>query len=367
MATAVETADTFDAYTDRYILPGLHDQVFTGTPLLKELGTRIRPFQGSSFQGRLQVGSITNNWYNPATDVDLDLDFTTPEIGAEFSYNLVHAYEAIRLPAYQVDQQDAAGNIRMLVAYTNNAKESLRIDLAAKLLGVSGTGPGDHSATHPTSLWDICNDHNAEYGKAAIGGITADATTNGYWRAHIMEAGTSYTVPVSPSLQNIAKMITRMEVTNGKKPDLVCVDEDYYDVLEAQLTPVQVQTGRTNRFRDWGYDSFSIKSVPVIWDPNMPGLSYSGTTDRYTCGGSEALIIDWDHMFGIKNSKWNFSFQPGGWYLDPTKQPGYYNSLHSWLNFVATSRRAQGHIFNVNLAQDPQDWTKGAITLPVIA
>ena len=367
MATAVETATTFDAYTDRYIMPGLHDQVFTGTPLLKELGTRIRGFQGKKFEGRLEVGSMTNRWYEPATDVDLDLNFTTPEIGAEFSYDLKRSYEAMRLPAYEVDQQDAAGNVRMLVTYANNAKMSMRKDLAAKILGVSGTGPGDHSVNEPTSLWDICNDHNAAYGKAAIGGITADGTTNGYWRAHIMEAGTTYTVAVSPSLQNIGKMVMRMQATNGRKPDLICVDEDYYDVLEAQLTPVQVQTSKSNRFRDWGYDSFSIKGVPVIWDPDMPGLSYSGTTDRYTCGGSEALLIDWETMFGIKNAKWNFSFQPGGWYLDPTKIPAYYNSLHCSLNFIATQRRTQGHIFNVNLGQDPQDWTKGAITLPVVA
>lgn len=365
MAVAVETADTFNAYTDRYILAGLHDQVFTGTPLLTELGTRIRGFQGTKFEGRIQIGEITNHWYDPDADVDLDLDFTTPEIGAEFSYGLKYAYEAVRLPAHQVDRQSGEKNIRMLVAYTNNAKKSLRKDLNAKLLALSGSGPGDHSANQPTSLWDICNDHNAEYGKAAIGGITADGTTHGYWRAHIMEGQATYATAVSPSLQNVGKMVTRIAATVGEKPDLIVVDEDFYDVLEAQLTPIQMQTTRSNRFRDWGYDSFTVKGVPVIWDPDMPGLSYAGSTDRHTCGGSEALFINWATMFGIKDAKWNFAFQPGGWYLDPTKIPAYYNSLFSAINYVTTMRRAQGHMFNVNLSQDPADFTKGVITLPV--
>lgn len=370
MATPVETTATFNALTEDYILPGIHDQIFTGTPLLKELGEKIQGFTGEKFTGKVQIGEITNHWYDPDADLDADVDFTTPDIATEFEYNLKYSEEGIRLPVHQVDRQGRESNIKMLDRYTDVARRSLRKDLNSALVAVSGSGPGNHSANQPTSLWDICNDHNAEYGCATIGGITADGTGNGYWRAHIMEGQDTYATAVSPSLQNVENLLDDIMYSVGEPPDLFVVDRAYYKVLRAQLLPIEIhtQSPEHNRFVDWGFDSFKIRGVPVIWDRNMPGLTYVGGTDRHTCGGSELLAINWATMYGIKDDKWNFKFHPEGWWLTKVKQTlQYLNTLHCWINFVTEMRRAQGHIFNVDITQDPADFTDGVVTLPEVA
>jgi len=361
VATAVETQATFNAFTTDYILPGLHDQVFRDTAVLTELNRHIKPFKGKAYKAKVQVGKVTNHWYDPDADIWADLDFTTPEIGAEVSYGLKYSYETIRLPAHEVDQQGAAQNVDMLVSYTKNAVSSLKESLNTALFAVTG-----HAATQVASLWDIANDHNADYGCATIGGITANGTTYGYWRAHIMEGEDTYATAVSPSLANIEYMIERIRRTTGEKPDLVIVDEAYYHILKAQLIPVQMEAEGKNRIRDYGLDSFTVSGVPVTWEDNMPSSDWtSGQTKRDDAGGSEALFINWDAVFGIKNAKWNFNFHPDGWQLTNTKIPNYINSLYLAMNLACTSRRHLGHIFNVDLSQDVADYRRGTITLPV--
>ena len=365
MATAVETATTFSAFTEKYVEPGIFDQIFNvkDSPLLKEIGARWKDWRGEQYEIKLEVGELSMTYYNPATDIAADFTFTTPEIGTEVKYTEVFGYIPIRLPCYQVDKQpSSAGKLGMLTRYTENARRAFSKELIAAALEAS---PG---ANEPTSLWEIINDHNADYGCAAIGGITADATTNGYWRSHIMEGETTYSVAVSPSLQNFGYMVTRIERTIGSRPDVIVVHPNLYDVLEAQLNPQQMQTQADNRFRNWGYDSFTIKGVPVIWEDDMPGSAWtSGQNNRADAAGYEALFINWEYLRAIETDKWNMKFHPNGWEIDSTKVPCYHNTLHAWYNWGCSSRRAHGHMFNIDIAQSPSEYTKGSITRPVVA
>jgi len=364
MAVSVETATTFSALTENYIEPGIFDQIFEGpSPLMKEIGRVWKDWRGENYEIKLETDELTLDWYAPASDIDASFTFTTPEIATQVTYSEKYGVIAIRLPCYQVDKQPSAPDkLRMLTRYTDNARK-----VAAKGI-LSASLAASPDANGPESLWEIINDHDATYGYATVGGITSDGSSNGYWRSHIMQGTGTFGTAVSPSLQNIGFMVDRMARTVGEKPDVIVVAPDYYDVLEAQLTPVQVQNGPDNRFKDWGYDSFNIKGVPVIWEDEMPGAAWaSGQTTRLAAAGYEALLINWKYLKAIETAKWNLKFHPNGWEIDGTKVPCYLNTLHLWWNWATSSRRAHGHIFNVDISQAPSSYTKGTITRPVTA
>lgn len=359
MATAVETATTFDTLTKKYIEPGLHDQVFSGTPVLDDMRDNIKFRSGKEVQTNIQTDSNTVNWYDPDTDIDLSIDWSTPDIAEEINYGWAYAYESIRLPAHQVDGQGGEAIADLLKTYTDNARDSMGSALYSALWAVSGSGPGDHAATQITSMWDLANDESDVYGQKEIGDIDTSSVT--LFNSMVMEEGDNSAV--SPSLANIKAMIMRIQHETGKRPDACYVHEDYWHVLAAQLES-QVIRNASNRYTDWGYETFEVLGVPVVYDPGVPGQAFTGGANRYAAGGYEAVFWNWDIAYPVANEKWNLKFHPNGWQMPTQKIPQYVNTLNLWMNFVCKERRALGHIYNVDLDQDVSNWAKGTITVP---
>ena len=218
-------------------------------------------------------------------------------------------------------------------------------------------------------------------------------------------------------------MIRSIIGTTGERPDLVVVEDAYWDVLSSQLTRneylMALQAHQGNDVVKWGFSSLFVNDVPVVADRDCRGWPISGNllaaedawadTTEYTVGeevtetaveyvciqdhtsatatnkpgagtawndywlvqdtnrkkllGYEALFLNFDHLKLAYNARRSFKWDPDGW-RRPTQYDEYLNFIYAWATIGGDARRTLGRIFNVDITQVPADWTPGVVTLP---
>ena len=224
------------------------------------------------------------------------------------------------------------------------------------------TGNPSASPTEMNSLNVICDD------TAVCGELNPG--TSGYenWKAHVMEGEDTFATAVSPSLDNISKLNRSIAGTCGEKPDVTFVAEDYWDCLHAQITSndylLAKAANATSQVVKWGFDALWVDGVPIIADRDCSGETWvSGQSTRTAAKGYQAFSVNFDYLKLAYNPRRAFKWDPDGW-VRPQNYDRYLNKLFFWGTLGTTQRRAQGRIYNVNIAQDSGDFALGTVTLP---
>ncbi|HCA47234.1 MAG TPA: hypothetical protein DEP45_07680 [Armatimonadetes bacterium] len=154
-----------------------------------------------------------------------------------------------------------------------------------------------------------------------------------------------------------------------RKPQVIVVAEDLWDVLAAQVdvNDNAVSRRKTDDLFDWGFIDLSISGVPVLEDLNMLGEAWVvSQSTRAAAKGYQSFFINFDEMYLSANQKRSFKWDPAGW-RRPTNMDGQLNYFYIWAQMVQKNRRAQGRIWNQDLDLDYDSWTSGTVTRPEAA
>lgn len=411
-------ATTFGALTASYVPKVLVDNIFVGTPVLNKLRQHTLPLKGKNWEPIIEYESATGEWYDKGDITTLGTS-VSGDIATRAQFVLQFYRKPVLLNAQDTDLQDGAAIIDLMKAYVKNATKKMANDISHKAF--YGNPAGDPKTIN--SLWAACDDVDIPQ---AFGGIAV--AEMGVWKAHTMEGQTTHTVPVSPSLENISKMIRSIIGSTGERPDLVAVEDAYWDALSSQITRneylMALQANAGNEVVKWGFTTLFVNNVPIVADRDCPGWAVSDLTDGGAWGAGNDYVIGeevkeggnnyvciqahysvaaenqpaeataaniWEQywllqdngasanrmlMGGYQAFFLNFDHlklaynSKRSWKWDPagwrrpTDYDQYLNYIYAWLTIGTDSRRTNGHIFNVDLTQTPADWTPGVVSLP---
>jgi len=347
---AITSLSTFNALTDDYNEKFFYDNIFRDTATLEYARRNTVNIAGKAWHVPVRIAKSTPAAYargaqlaNPTT--------ISGELGTEAAYTVKYIRLAVLLENQDVILNNQAAIANLLNAYITDAAESMRMYLSSKLFSAQTGNEID-------SLIDACNDSN-------WGGINPATAGYGQWKCHVMEDTTGSTVPVSPSLANMQYMANTIQITSGKAPPLAVVNEALWNVLAAQvLANPQLAGWRSGPVVNWGLSAFRLAAgTEVAPDRDCPGSAWSTNADRVTAAGYEALFLNWDHVkLGVIPER-NFKWRDKGW-DEPDDYDRRQNVLYFWGTIGCNRRIALGHIFNVDLTQNPTDFVLGTITLP---
>lgn len=347
---AIAALSTFNTLTKAYHPAVLADNTFIGTPTLKKLRQYMIPAPGKAWKQSIELVYEDGEWYARGGQVPT-VDTVTGEIADEASYTLKYYRRKVLLEAQDVDLQDTEKLVDLLGAQVENATESLRMNLSAALF-TTGTSQMD-------TLSAFCDN------VATVGGHSP--ATAGYerWASHAMDAETTYSVPVSPSLNNIAKMLRSMQGSTGKMPDMGVVAEDYWDVLAADAARhPELAAKRDSDILRWGFSAIHVLGVPIVSDRHMLGETWvPDQSTRADAKGYQAMFLDFKHCkLGYSRDR-AFRWDEKGW-RKPDDYDRYLNFFYFWGTIGGDKRRNQGRIYGVKLDQDPAEYKLGVVTLP---
>jgi len=360
MAESIPSASTFDALTDDYKPRVLIDNIFTGSPTWNYIKQNMFPLSGRTWQPLIEYAGLTGEWYERADKVE-DEDALVGDIATRASYVLRMFRQQVLLAAPDVDMQGTESLIDLMKAYVRNASESIRSQMTTSLFTTVAKGFD--------GLDKMCdNVINADYG-----GLNPDADSLPTWVAHVMEGeadnGNAFGVAVSPWIENIARMRRAIIETcgQGTSPDICVVQSDYYDKLAAYVGENQYLIAKaanaSNQVVKWGFDALFCNDMPIVSERACPGAPWvAGQATRALAKGYQAFLVNFDHCKLGFNSKRAFKWDPGGW-VRPRNFDGYENWLYVWANLGTDMRRAQGRIFNVDIAQE-SGYTYGTVDIP---
>ena len=351
--TTIPSTDTFNALTGDYTPRVLVDNIFQGTPVYEYMRRNMKGIGGKSWQPIVEYGNLSGGWYDKGDTLALS---ASGDIATRASFTM----KFWTLPVYlwAQDMQLGAGEslVDFMGAYIKNALASMKKDLSPEFF------EGDPTAD-PKEIdsLDIACDNVANWG-----GL--DVATYPTWAAHVMEGTSTHSVAVSPTLNNISKMIREIEDTTGETPDLCVVDGDFYDVLLAQYSSVVTindQVTRKDPVAKWGFASIMVNGVPIVRDRDMPGQDawVTGQATRALAKGHQAMFLNWNHLSLAYNKQRSWKWDPDGWRRPETKD-AYFNRIYFWGVIGGDSRRTLGRMFNVDIAQASGDWKLGTVTLP---
>ena len=404
-------ATTFNALTESYVPKVLVDNTFIGTPVLNKLRQHTLEIPGKNWEPLVEYDSAAGEWYTKGTISGAAPGTASAEIATRAQFALQFYRKPVLLDATETDLQGGGTLIDMMKAYVKNATKRMATDLSVKAFY------GDTGLAVPTlnSLANACDD--ADW--PATGWGELDIATFPHWKAHVMEATATSTVVVSPSLENISKMIRSIIGTTGERPDLDVVEDAYWDVLASQITRneylMALQANAGNDVVKWGFSTLFVNEVPIVADRDCRGWGISPlllvapgawgagnayevgdevlSTQEYVCilahgainedpvGGAypekwllqdtnrkkllghEALFLNWDHLKLAYNGKRSWKWDPDGW-RRPTQYDEYLNFIYAWVTIGGDARRTLGRMFNVDITQVPADWTPGVVSLP---
>ena len=324
--------------------------VMRNTPIFEYLKRGMKPGGGTEMTFDVEYARLGGGARSATGAMTLD----TPEIATQGKLGWSHYYVPVKLEQLYIEmnESDPTKIANYLNMYTASALETMR----EKHLAPDLFKP--HTGDHMWSLADAVSDSTSYAGLA-----TADIPS---WRAVTAEATYDETksVGVSPSLENIRRMIRRIKAISGKTPDLVAVDTDYWDVLAAQIDKNdQVSAQRQNSdVIKWGFDAIFVNGVPIVDDINLPvagEFDETGAT-RADCKGHEAWFLNFDNLFLYYLPSRKFSWDKMGW-VSTTDHTDYINKIYFTGNIGCTLRRTQGRLYGVDLAQTPDKWSKVAI------
>lgn len=362
MAESVPSTDTFDALTEYYTAESLVDNVFQGTPVWDYFRRNMEPVSGKGYMPLIMYDTEGGEWYDKGDQVGGSLH---PDVSGDIATRALFKHQfyrnPVRLNAQDTDLQGPLAIVDLMQTYVENKTDSMRTDLGSKLFSGSG------ETSDPSEVCGLetgCAD-------SEWGGIDPAGDSIPVWAAHLMEGEDTYATPVAPSLDNISKMIRLIMGTCGeeKKPDLVAVADDLWDVLYGQLTRNEYNNARVansdNPVVQWGYSAIFVNGVPVVADRNCSGEAWvSGETTRADAKGYQAYFLNFDHLTLYYAPSRSFKWDPDGW-RRPSDYDQYLNYLYFWGGIGGDHRRTLGRIFNICIDKTElplADWHIGTHT-----
>lgn len=354
MAETIPSTSDFDALTADYTPKVLVDNIMVGTPTLLKLKDKMISVTGRAWTPLLEYAIEDGEWYNEGGQVGTP---TTPstQIAMRGKFVMQFYRRKVLLNAQATDQQGSLAIVEVLAAHVKSASKALQKNLGAKsFTGLFDANPaqlgGLEDALDPAHTW---------------GGL--DPATYKWWVPHWMEGSSTYSVPVSPSIENVSKLGRRIQNTTDELPDIVVVDEDYHDILMAQITRTQYDLGlAAHRDADtvkWGFKTLWIDEMPVVADRNCSGATWvAAQGTRVAAAGHQGFLLNFNHLKMAYNPKRSWKWDPDGW-RRPTDYDQYLNYIYFWGTIGGDARRTQGRIYNVDLAQAPADWAASAVSL----
>ena len=355
----VPSTNDFDALTNDYQGKVLVDNIFRGTPFLQKARQNMIGVSGKSWTPLLEYGSESGEWYTSNSQLGT---MTTPstQIATRAAWTLFMYRRKVYLAADVVDQQGSEAIVDIMAAHVKNATESMRMNWSTASMSTVS-----NACTNVGSIADNIT--------GTVGGLNGHTTGYYWWQSHAIEGTDTWATATSPSLRNLEKMIRSMRNTNGQQdgPDLIVVSEDYWDVLAAQISSNQyaaaLQANMTNDVVKWGFSALFLDGVPVVSDRDAPGSAWvPAQSTRTTAAGYEALLLNFNHLKFAYNKGRSFKWDPDGW-RRPLDYDAYVNYIYLWGTFGTDSRRALGHVFNVDITQDIDSFTAGTVELPNVS
>ena len=359
MVTAVKSvpsASTCEALTGPYSPRVIVDNVFTGTPALTYFRRNLLSMAGLGWEPTVEIDYDSGAWVN----IGGQMSVTTPagDIATIAHYPYYYFYRPVLLEAQHTDGQGAQKLIDLMGAQTRSAIKSVGKSLNTAIY----TGNPAATPNEMNSLNIICDN-------VAVCGLL-DPTASGYeyWMAHVMEGTSTFATAVSPSLENISKQNRSIANTCGEKVDITLVAEDYWDTLRSQITSndylLAKAAAASSAVVKWGFDAMWVDGVPIISDRDCSGEAWvTGQATRAAAKGYQSFSLNFNYVKMAYNPKRAFKWDPDGW-VRPDDYDRYLNKLYFWGTLGTTQRRAQGRMFNVDIAQDETNWVLGDVTLP---
>lgn len=339
---------TFNSMTEKFWgSKKITDAVTKGDPVLTELFKRAKPGGGKKIIFDIEY-NLQDGGSRALTG---QMTATTPEIITQGEMDWRDYYIWCQMEKAYVfeNKHDPNAIASYFDTRVSNAVKSMKERLLAPAALTAQT------STNWDSLIDACGD-SATYANIAIADLPA-------WRAMIGEAAYSNgaSTGVSPSLENVKKMLRLMQTYTRELPHVILATPDLYDKLSEQITANdQVSAKRAGDNVAWGFAEFSIGGVPVITSPNFNRVATfaagAATANRVNCAGDKLLFINWNYIDLMYLPEWFCKWDDEGW-RSPLDYTQYINQLHCASNIVCRSRRHQGAMFGIDVAQSVSSWT----------
>lgn len=354
MAETIPSTSTFDALTADYTPKILVDNIFVGTPTLQKLRQNIQPVAGRAWQPLVEYASMSGEWYSRGSVV-ADTTTLADQIAMRATYSPLRYRLKVILDRGDVKMQGAQGLVDLMKSYINNATKSMAKDLSTAIFTTTGSAVN--------TIADYCDS------AATVGGLAPGSYA--WWKAHVVEGesdgATNFGKQVSPSVDNVERLIQDIVGTTGEKPDLLVCAEELWNCLAWQLKDkIQLQqaANATNDIIRWGFATYFIDGVPVISDRNCPGEAWvAGQATRANAKGYQLYAINWKHL---KLGVWvgeSFKWDESGW-RKPVNLDGYLNYLYFWGQLGTDSRRTLGGMYNIDTAQDESEYDACTVDRP---
>ncbi len=353
----INTADLY-AMTQAYTPRVLVDNIFVGTPLWLKFRQNMLAIPSYAYQPLIEYAYDSGDWYDAGDQVGTP-NTESAQISTQAKFTLAFFRRRITLNAQSVDLQGSSAIVDLLAAHVRSATESMRMSLAAKLF----TG---NPAANPTELGglDYVCDDTATWGGLAPGSYA-------WWEPHIIEGTSTYAVAVSPSLANLAKMCRSVANTTGERVDMIVVAENFWDKLAGQISAndyaVALASNMNNDVVKWGFSTLFLNDaagIPIVSDRYATGAAWTaGQSTRATAAGYRAYFLNFNHLKLAFNSRRAFKWDPDGW-KRPIDYDQQINFIYFWGNLVGDARRTLGMEYNVDITQEPGDFTASSVTLP---
>jgi len=339
---ALDYTTNLDALVREYIEPGLVDNYFSGTPVLDALRKTQRRAGGDVIQTLLEYDA------GDAAAVADKAQLTPSEtdVATRSTYSWRHYYADVRLSKWELGlSQEPEGLADLMQVITANAMKALKKVVSAKLFTTQSGNDLD-------ALIDAADDGTTTdpYGSIEVSDLPS-------WAAHVIEDDDNSSGKVAPSITNFKRMIRRIQMYSGEKPDMCVVHPDLYDIIEAQVDDNDfVSMIRLNNGVEVGYDAININGCSVVADLDMTGSAFSSGSRS---DGYEAMFLNWNYV-------WLANFPDTSWKFEGWQKPYDYRDIvnYLWLdgNVVCSQRRALGRIYNIDITLDPNDWVAGAFS-----
>lgn len=347
--------DTYDAMTQQYWPTRVvEDNIHVGTPTLKLLQAhQKKEMLAKKIEVDVLYGRLGGGWIAPKGEMTL----TTADIASKATWAPGYAYVPVELACQDVELNEG-NNVKiasLFDSYVTDAIETMReVHLAPAFFG-------PQSGLAPYSLHEACND-TATYG----GILTSDMPT---WVSMVAEADYSLhplTAPISPSVENVKRMIRAIADVCGKKPSVGITTGAVWDVLADQVSEKENMGARMEGDKALvGFDKLWINDVEIVHDPFHPGDDFVADSEtRAEAAGHQMSFVNWGHTWLLTHSGRSYTWDKMGW-VKPRNFDIISNILHWWGVIVCNKRKANGRMFGIDPTQKVEDWTTIDLTAKI--
>ncbi len=348
-------ATKIQAITEDWINPRLQDQIFgKGTRAWRTLSSRVESNPATNVYYPIRTGDITGATRSRAGN----LSGTTTLTGTPATQvTLAKSYEYWNLALHDDDINENQGPEQIanyVATQTQILADSARTDMEGWIWTAQ-------TSTYPASLVDAIDGVGRTGTANTYAGISTDDLPE--WEAFTMESAhtTGTDTGVSPSLENVMKMLHTMEDYNGVLPDAGFCQGPLWDHLANLIAQNTYLAGVRQGYEvDWGTNVLRIGDVPIFRDRNVPGAAYDGTkATRALAKGYRLYFVTWDsfHLYATPGE----FLQLGSWMRPADNNVLYLNTLKFSGNLICDHRRANGVIYNIDLSIPKTSHTEGSV------